>query len=150
MNTIDQVKIEKAIEEDRQAVVDLLQEENLPVKDLPVSLQHFLVAKEENKIIGVIGLEIYGNLGLLRSFAVNKQYRNKRIALQLLKNLENNAAAIGIEAIYLLTETAALYFEKKGYERINREKAPKSIQGSSEFSTVCPASAVVMTKRLVN
>lgn len=147
MNTT-QTTITKANNGQRQSIVSLLQSEKLPVEDLPVSLDNFFVALVNNKIIGAIGLEPYDNCGLLRSMVVDKEHRNKNVASQLVQQLEEYAKAIGINGIYLLTETALAYFKRKGYEPISRDEAPKPIQASSEFSHVCPVSAVVMKKLL--
>jgi amino-acid N-acetyltransferase len=46
----------------------------------------------------------------------------------------------------LLTETAPGYFETKGYQQITRADVPEEVQQSSEFSHVCPQSAIVMKK----
>jgi len=54
---------------------------------------------------------------------------------------------IGI-AIYLLTETAKPYFEKRSYTIVERDNTPDVIRRSSEFSHVCPVTAVVMKKTL--
>src|SRR5690348_4123891 len=126
MDTISETKITKANIEQKQSIVLLLQSEKLPVEDLPASLDNFLVALENNKVIGAIGLEKYDNCGLLRSMVVNKEHRNKNIASQLVQQLEDYATTVGIECIYLLTETAPQYFERKGYQRITREDVPKS------------------------
>ncbi len=148
MNTLFQIEITKADDKFRQSIVSLLQAEKLPVKDLPSPLDNFFVAVEDNNVIGVIGLEQYDKCGLLRSMVVNIQYRNKNIASRLVNKLEEKAGSLGIESIYLLTETAMAYFEKKGYEKISRTEVPKSIQASTEFSSVCPDSAIVMKKAI--
>jgi amino-acid N-acetyltransferase len=142
------VDISKAAIQHRASIISLLKEEKLPVEDLPPVLDNFFVAKKNNKVIGVIGLEQYGNYGLLRSMAVNKIYRNHSVAASLVKTLEAHASDLGINCIYLLTETASNYFERKGYERMSRADVPKIVQSSSEFSHVCPASAIVMKKVL--
>jgi amino-acid N-acetyltransferase len=80
---------------------------------------------------------------------VDKNYRGKNIASQLVQQLEDYATTIGIDEMYLLTETAPEYFKKKGYEQISRDEVPKPIQASSEFSQVCPVSAIVMKKLLI-
>ena len=146
MNTTNQFKITKAGDEQRQSIIALLQAEKLPVEDLPASLDNFFIATEEAKVIGAIGLEQYDNYGLLRSMGVDKEYRNKNIASQLVRQLENYTTTIGITCLYLLTETAAQYFERKGYSKIGRDEVPVALQASSEFSSVCPVSAIVMKK----
>lgn len=140
--------ITRATEEQREEIVKLLKAENLPVDDLPDSMDNFFVATEAGNIVGTIGLEIYNSYGLLRSMVVSKDYRNRDIASQLVKQLEQYAISKGNISMYLLTETASKYFEKKNYKSVGREEVPKEIQGSSEFSHVCPVSAIVMKKNL--
>jgi len=149
MDATNYLKIEKANDRQRQAIIALLQSEKLPVEDLPSSMDNFFVAFDNAHIIGAIGLEKYNNYGLLRSAVVSKAYRNKNIASQLVKELENYATELGIDCIFLLTETAPGYFERKGYQRIPREEVPEALHVSSEFSHVCPVSAIVMKKYLV-
>jgi amino-acid N-acetyltransferase len=150
MNTADQIKITKASDEQRQSIIALLHLNKLPVEDLPASLNNFFVAFDDSKVIGVIGLEQYEQYGLLRSMVVNKEYRNKNIASQLVQQLENYTTTIGITCIYLLTETAAQYFERKGYSKISRDEVPVALRASSEFSHVCPVSAIVMKKPIAS
>lgn len=138
----------KASEQSRNEIISLLQSQRLPADDLPVELENFLTAIEEQELVGVIGMERYGNFGLLRSMVVHPNYRNKGIAETLVSTLEREAISSGITDMYLLTETADKYFAKKGYTSIEREKAPSELLRSSEFSHVCPASAVVMVKQL--
>jgi amino-acid N-acetyltransferase len=148
MNTTNQISITKADDNQRQSVIALLQSERLPVEDLPASLDNFFVALDNFNVVGTIGLEKYENYGLLRSMVVNKEYRDRNIASQLVERLEEYAVAVGIDFMYLLTETAPQYFERKSYQRITRDQVPKELQASSEFSHVCPDSAIVMKKAL--
>jgi amino-acid N-acetyltransferase len=54
----------------------------------------------------------------------------------------------GSHTAFLLTTTAENFFPKLGFGRISRDEVPASIQASIEFQSACPASAVVMRKRL--
>ena len=130
----------------RDAITTLLQSQGLPTEDLPQALPDFYVAVEEEKVIGLIGMERYSRFGLLRSMVVHPDYRNRQIAEKLVQLLEEKAGTSGIQYMYLLTETAEKYFERKGYSTIGREEVPAEIKTSSEFSHVCPASATVMKK----
>lgn len=142
------MKIIKATEQFRDGIKTILKENNLPSEDLPRSLNNFYLALDDKKIIGVIGLERYDQYGLLRSMVVDADHRNKHIAEELVKIVEEEAGSSGVEVIYLLTETADKYFNKKGYHAITREQVPGQIKSSSEFNHVCPASAVVMKKEI--
>jgi amino-acid N-acetyltransferase len=52
--------------------------------------------------------------------------------------------------VFLLTTTAEAFFPKFGFEQIQRIDVPISLQASVEFQSACPASAIVMRKRLVD
>ena len=132
----------------RDNIVALLFAEKLPVEDLPETLENFRVAIQNDEVIGVAGLEIYGDYGLLRSLAVQPVYRNTGIAGKLVGQIETLAKSKDLKAICLLTETAAGYFDRKGYSRITRSDVPAEVQSSSEFSYVCPQSAIAMIKSL--
>ena len=143
------MNIVKATDQRRDGILNLLQSQKLPSEDLPFFLNDFYIALEEDKLIGVIGMERYSHYGLLRSMAVHPDYRNKHIAETLLLRLEKKAVSSGITAMFLLTETAANYFERKGYDTITRDDVPNDLMGSPEFSHVCPVSATVMKKQLI-
>jgi len=132
----------------RQAIIELLKTEKLPVEDLPGNLDHFFVASMDGDVIGAIGLEQYPPFGLLRSMVVRKDYRNQKVAAALVETQEKHASRLKIDWIYLLTETASTYFTKKGYKPVERLEVPDAIQQSTEFSSVCPVSAIVMKKAL--
>ncbi len=118
------------------------------MEDLPASLKHFYIATDNNSVIGAIGLEQYGRFGLLRSMVVARSFRNLGIAAELVGLLQTQAKIIGLDSIYLLTETAFGFFTNKGYHIIARDEVPEEIKQSTEFSNVCPASATVMYKHL--
>ena len=143
-----QIEIKQGNNGHRQSIMTLLQSGKLPFEDLPEDLDNFFIALDYDNVVGAVGLEKYNNFGLLRSLVVNTDYRNEKIGGKLVKQLEEKAKDLGVDGIYLLTETAPGYFTKKGYEKIRREEVPADLQSSSEFSHVCPKSAIVMYKTL--
>lgn len=130
----------------RNAIIALLSAEKLPTVDLPETLDNFIAAIADAEVIGVAGLAIYGSYGLLRSVAVRSDFRSQGIAAKLLRRIDALASLKGITEIYLLTETASDYFERKTFRRIDRTEVPEDLQQSSEFSHVCPQSAIAMKK----
>ncbi len=145
----NEITIIKADQHHRPAIINLLLSAQLPVDDVPESIASFFVAVQEDKVVAAIGMERYGDGGLLRSLVVDKAYRNLQLASQLIKRLEDAAGTSAISNMYLLTETAPDYFEKKGYQKIKRAEVPTALQASSAFSHVCPVSAIVMKKALL-
>jgi protein-tyrosine-phosphatase len=66
----------------------------------------------------------------------------------VVRDLERVAALDRIEQLFLLTQTAQRFFEHQGYRVIDRQSVPRDVQGSAEFRSLCPASAVCMAKDL--
>ncbi len=121
----------------------------LPTSDLlPESFEHFLGCGAAQSPTGVVGVEIYGNVGLLRSLAVATDGRGVGCGKALVAEAERYAQSKGVTELYLLTTTAERFFERLGYSRSAREAAPEVIRRTNEFSSLCPSSAVLMTKRL--
>jgi amino-acid N-acetyltransferase len=50
----------------------------------------------------------------------------------------------GMRTLYLLTETAAGFFDRLGFDRIERTELPQTIRRSDQFTRVCPETAVAM------
>jgi len=131
------------------AVSRLLIEAALPTADLtPGKLEHFLARGKTEAPQGVVGLELYPPVALLRSLAVAASARGHGIGSALLADAERYAREHQVKEIYLLTTTAERFFARAGYERIERDAAPEAIQETQEFSTLCPASSALMRKRL--
>lgn len=146
MHTTEQAGVRSASADDFNAVVQLLKAENLPTEDLQPDLPHFFVSADEGEIVGVIGLEIYGQNGLLRSMVVERNHRNRSIAKRLLSTLLNYAADKQVRNIYLITTTAETYFASKGFSVVNREHLPAAISSCQEFTTLCLSTATVMNR----
>jgi amino-acid N-acetyltransferase len=111
-------------------------------------LAHFLLAEYDGQVVAVAGLELYGASALLRSVAVDPEWRGSGLARELIDRLLSEAKEEDINDIYLLTTTAENYFPRLGFRCICRGDVPPQVQASVEFRDACPASAVVMRKAL--
>ncbi|MDR5794247.1 arsenic resistance N-acetyltransferase ArsN2 [Caballeronia sp. LZ008] len=142
------MKIRAAQGSDLDAIKTLLTESGLPASDVDTTLlEDFLVAENEvGKIVGSIGLERFGHSALVRSLVVAPSARNRRLSSTLLARAELTAQASGIRELWLLTTTAAGLFQRYGYTDADRSTAPRDVQGSAQFSNLCPASAACMRK----
>jgi amino-acid N-acetyltransferase len=128
----------------------LLAASELHHEDLePHQLKHFMLAWEGSKLVGVIGLEIKADCGLLRSLAVDAVYRNRKIASRLVRSIEDYAKSLQLKTLFLLTMTAEEFFSRRGFQKTARNSAPAGIQETTEFKNLCPVSAVCMVKYLV-
>ena len=120
-------------ERDVPFVVALLEENGLPSSDIPEKWGSLFLARSDGSVVGTGGVEILGEYGLLRSLAVIQGERNRGYGRAVVRGLTHHARQSGVRELYLLTTTAAVFFEGLGFERVPRENAPLPITQTSEF-----------------
>lgn len=143
------VTIEPAAQVDLSKVRDLLEAAKLPIADIGTSSIEFWVQRVGTAIVGAAGLERFGSAGLLRSVVVDSTRRKHGLGCQLVETIEQAAASSGVRTLFLLTQTAESFFAQRGYRVTDRDSVPDELRDSTEFSSLCPASAVCMAKRIV-
>lgn len=142
-----------AAEHDYGSILGLLGGAELPTEDVSAAMVgNFLVCEADDsdgpRLVGVVGLEPYGDVGLLRSLAVSEEMRGRGLGGRLVAAIEEHARGVGVQTMYLLTTTAEPFFEARGYSAAQRDEAPEAIQSTQEFAGLCPASAAFMAKAL--
>ena len=131
------------------AVKQLLSESSLPIEDITAQhLLHFFGCGSGLELEGLVGLELYGEVALLRSLAVASSRRGSGVGSGLVAHAERHARDKGVQSLYLLTTTAEGFFLRRGYARIPRDEAPAAIKSTKEFSGICPTSSAFMVKYL--
>lgn len=140
------MSIRPAIASENAAIRALLTDYGLPVQDLDSADVAFLVAGDDEAIAGVVGLQTFGDIGLLRSLAVRADARGTGLGGRLVEAVESVAQARELRELVLLTQTASTFFAKRGYRTIDRASAPAAVQASAEFLSLCPASAACLIK----
>ncbi len=133
---------------DLPALRALLEDAHLPTEGVEAAHVRFWVAEEGGQIAGVIGLEVYGDAGLLRSAAVVPGAQGAGVGASLVRHLLAQAKELGIGTIYLLTETAESWFPRFGFVAMSRDEVDPRVTQSPEFRGICPDSALVMRKHL--
>jgi amino-acid N-acetyltransferase len=133
----------------RQIAERLLASAGLPTSDLNDELlRNFFFAGPAAQPTGLVGLELRGDAGLLRSLVVAPACRDRGAGSALTEHAERHARARGVRSLYLLTTTAEEFFARRGYVRTRREDAPETIRTTREFADLCPASSTFMVKQL--
>ncbi|MEW5918319.1 MAG: arsenic resistance N-acetyltransferase ArsN2 [Gemmatimonadota bacterium] len=123
----------------------LLAAAHLPTDGLDEQFgEGYAVAESGSEVVGAEGIERYDDAGLLRSAVVDPRWRGRGVGEALTRNRLEWARTQGLHEIYLLTTTAADYFPRYGFVRVERSSAPEAVQRSREFAEACPASAVTM------
>lgn len=128
--------------------LELLNENALPTTDLPKQQVRLFGISENNKLTGCVGIEVFGESALLRSLATSSSSRGKGLGKLLTKKVEATAKEEGVTKLFLLTETAENFFKKMNYSAIERASVPDVIKQTTEFSELCPSTAVAMQKTL--
>jgi len=142
------IQIDRATGADADDVLALMARAHLPTDGLAAHLDAAFVARDGDRIVGSAAIEIYEDGGLLRSVAVDAECRGAGLGGRLTAAAIEHAQRRALPALYLLTATAEDFFPRFGFERITRDEVPASVQMSIEFRGACPASAIVMRKRL--
>lgn len=134
---------------DLPALVALLAECALPFGDLTEThLREFLVCRDGGRLVATAGLELCDDAVLLRSLAVATTHRGRGLATRLVDTLERRARAKRQRVMFLLTTTVPGFFAARGFRPVERQLVPVAIAATTEFRSLCPASALCMRKRL--
>jgi amino-acid N-acetyltransferase len=135
---------------DLSAIRALLERSGLPTSDLGSARPEFAVIRERGQVVAAGALQRFGSVALLRSVVVSPELRQSGLGRRVVVELERVARSTGIQQLILLTQTAAEFFSQQGYRVIDRGAAPKDMQQSEEFRSLCPSAATCMAKRLAD
>ena len=108
---------------------------------LDLDTSHFLVAVEDGRVVGYMGLQIFSGEGYVTNVAVLPQDRQRGIAKALIdKALQNDMCFITLEVRESNTPAIRLY-EKAGF---------KNVGTRPNFYTHPVENAIIMTMNTVN
>ena len=142
-----QLHAEPARPHDLRGALDLLGRSELTEQDVAERWGHYFVVREDDgRVVGVAGLEIHGEDGLLRSVAVDPDYRGQGLAASLVEAAMTRAERVRLRSVYLLTTDARDYFARHGFADCPRDEAPALIRESWEFRSGCPSTAAFMKR----
>jgi GNAT superfamily N-acetyltransferase len=79
------VELRTASAADLQSVFSLLDRSGLPTAGVADNFSQFLVAEADGRLVGVVGLELYGESALLRSAAVEESWRGSGVGRVLVE-----------------------------------------------------------------
>ncbi|HVQ27115.1 MAG TPA: arsenic resistance N-acetyltransferase ArsN2 [Planctomycetota bacterium] len=141
------LRAEPARPHDLRGALELLGRSELTQQDVSEGWGHYFVVREDDgRVVGVAGLELHGDFGLLRSVAVDEDYRGQGLAAALIEAVLQRAQRVGLRSVYLLTTSARDYFARRGFADVGRDDAPAAIRESWEFKNGCPSTAAFMQR----
>ena len=90
-------------------------------------MKDFLIAAIDDQPAGLIGLEQYGDVGLLRSLVVDATARQRGVGRQLVAALEDLAYTRGVTELWLLTTERRGLFQiarvRRGAAGVTRQRS---------------------------
>lgn len=99
------------------------------LNDIYENLQEFVVAEENNKIVGCCAIHIsWEDLAEIKALAVAQNSQKKGIGTKLVQALHKKANELGIIKTFALTFKPD-FFTKLGYVITTKEKLPHKIWG---------------------
>lgn len=142
----EDVRLMPARDADLDEVLALLSAVNLPHEGVAEHLWDFLLARDASgRLVGCVGLERHGRVGLLRSAAVAPEFQRTGLGSRLTQALLEHAAGSGLEEVALLTSTAREFFEHRfGFVVAEREEYAQRLARSTEWNLPRCSSAVLM------
>lgn len=120
---------------------------DLPVDDIADHGRNFYRFGLDGQTIGFGGYELYGEHALIRSIAVLPDYRGRGLGRLLTLALQSQLAGHGAKTAYLLTTSAAPFFQRLGFSTLDRVQAPATILATRQAGSIC-ASASLMFRQL--
>ena len=143
---MDDVLISRATRADLPELLALLAAVDLPHEGVEEHLDGFVVARDAGgQLVGGIGLERHGSVGLLRSAAVAPEAQGSGLGLRLTSELLEGARSEGVEEVLLLTTTAKDFFGRKfNFEVGERKDYDAALARSPEWNLPRCSSAVLM------
>ena len=135
--------IQLASQKDFDGIQDLLSRSGLPTAGVSPDTGNYYLAAA-NSLLGVLGVEFYGAAALLRSLAVEPEFRKAGVAQTLMQHVLQEIKVAGCTEVYLLTNSAEHYLAKFGFSMVERTQVPEVILASSALAYACPASSTCM------
>lgn len=123
----------------RRALTDA----KLPIDDLDDPGRWFFRFERNGRLLGYGGFELYGEDALLRSVVVPEESRGTGAGRTIAEGMLREIGNAGGKRAYLLTTSAASFFEHLGFVPVDRVDAPAAILRTRQASSICTSAALL-------
>lgn len=145
LRSVPRTRVRPAGTGDADAVERLLATSELSAEGVRDRLAHTIVGEAEDGAAAATACAVpLGRAALIRSVAVRHDLRGGGLGLLVVAEALRGARASGAEVAALLTETASPFFERLGFDRVERSALPPEVMASPQATTDCPATATAM------
>jgi len=141
--------VDAGIAGDDPGLVGALQSAGLPVDDLLEPRRTFFAYRTSaGDPVGFGGYEALGDNALVRSIVVLPAWRAQALGRNLVALLQRRAFDAGARRAWVLTSSAAPFFEKIGFKPVARDDAPATVLATRQASSLCPADAALLARTI--
>jgi glycerol 3-phosphatase-2 len=140
-----------ATPQDAGAIGSLLQQAGLGADGVEDRIQGTIVSSDisGSKEIDATGcVQTEAGFGILRSIAVRKPLEGKSLGMLTVAAAMARARSQGVRHVSLFTETAAGFFERLGFRRVDRGELPEPVRNSAHAAEECAATAAALVRDL--
>ncbi|SMO67400.1 GNAT family N-acetyltransferase [Melghirimyces algeriensis] len=144
--------VRQANTKDRETIVRLLRQASVSDWGVECHPENFLMVDDcrSHQSVGTVGLEVYGTKGVLRSFVLEKRFRNAKSILELIGVILSHVQRSSLQEIYLITGINPDIFQVFGFEPLDWESLPEEIRSSAQNRNVGPQEGIPMIYRCGN
>jgi amino-acid N-acetyltransferase len=94
--------------------------------EVATNIRSYVLAKDEGKLVGYTALHVHSKrLAEIRSLIVDESYRGQKIGQKMVEFTLEEAKALGVEEDVLVLTYLPPFFEKIGFNEINKEVIPE-------------------------
>ncbi len=143
-SSMQDITIRPAAVDDLPRILALLAGARLVTAGVRDHLDTFRVAVDSDRIVATVGLEIYGDVALLRSVVVSGSFRGRGLGRRVVQEALDEARRQGVRQVALLTGDAAPFFARLGFQEVDRSVLDRRLFVSKEFAdSICVGAAAM-------
>lgn len=115
------IVIRKAVPNDGYKIKEILQRTGFSSSYSNNNIENTMVIETEDLIVGCGGLDIVGDVAILKYLTILPEYRGQSLGDGLTRALVNYADRRNIKKLYLFSNKPMDYFKRFGFENIRLE-----------------------------
>ena len=94
--------------------------------EVATNIRSYVLAKDGERLVGYTALHVHSRrLAEIRSLIVDEKYRGQKIGQRMVEFTLEEAKALGVEEDVLVLTYLPVFFEKLGFNEINKEVIPE-------------------------
>ncbi len=94
--------------------------------EVATNIRSYVLAKEGERLVGYTALHVHSKrLAEIRSLIVDEKYRGEKIGQRMVEFTLEEAKTLGVEEDVLVLTYLPAFFEKLGFNEINKEVIPE-------------------------